>query len=71
MKYNKIRAITPRQVQAIRLLCAGRSQKQIADEMGCSIKTVGHHFDHAYLRTGARGRVMLALWAVRNGIVRL
>lgn len=63
--------LTPRQLQALQLLCAGRSQKQIADDLGISYRRVGHLFDQAYTRVGARGRVALVIWAVRKGLVRL
>lgn len=63
--------LTPRQLQCVRLLCMGMIQKQIAGELGVSLKTIRYHLQSAYARTGTSGQVTLALWAVRNGVVKL
>jgi len=59
-------ALTPRQHEAMRLLCRGLQNKEIARAMGIS-----HHTVHTvmmrdiYARLGARNRVEAALAYVR------
>ena len=55
--------------QAARILAAadayaavrGQSNQEIADAVGISVKTVGHHVQHVYRKAGVRSRAAAAL----------
>ncbi len=62
--------LTPRELQVLRLLVQGLSNKAIARELGISPRTVQHHSIHIYGKTGVRSRAGAALWAVEQGLYR-
>jgi DNA-binding CsgD family transcriptional regulator len=61
-------AITPRQTEILRMLCDGKSPKQIARELGISHRTVENHRWRIHQKTGCGG-VKLGVWAAKNGVV--
>lgn len=60
--------LTPREMEILQLVLAGGTNKGIATTLGISKKTVEFHLDNIYSKIGARARVMLAVWAVGQGI---
>jgi DNA-binding CsgD family transcriptional regulator len=49
-------ALTPRQLEILRLVAEGLSNGQIARRLATSEKTVGKHLENAYARLGAHSR---------------
>ncbi len=64
-------ALTPRELDAVRLVAEGLSNQEIADRLGVSPLTVRSHLSHVYGKLGLANRVELALYAVRAGWVAL
>ena len=62
--------LTERELQVLLALVRGGSNRQIADGLGISAKTVGHHVQHVYKKAGVRSRVAATLWAVEHDLVR-
>jgi DNA-binding NarL/FixJ family response regulator len=60
--------LTSREVEILRLVLAGYTNKAIAAEMGISEKTVEFHLDNLYTKIGARTRLMAGIWAMQHGI---
>lgn len=52
---------SPREVDVIRLLLLGKSNKQIAHALGISERTVEFHLNHIFEKTGVGSRVELIL----------
>ncbi|MBN1542025.1 response regulator transcription factor [candidate division KSB1 bacterium] len=52
-------AITPRESQIIRLICAGKSNREIASELYISLQTAKDHAYNIYRKTGVKNRVQL------------
>ena len=52
------------------MLVRGESNQGIADGLGISAKTVGHHVQHVYEKAGVRSRAAATLWAFENDLVR-
>lgn len=48
LQKNGTTQLSPREIQILDLLAKGQLQKQIADELGISPKTVGFHIGHIY-----------------------
>lgn len=63
--------LTPRQLEILGLIARGRATKQIAFELGLSVKTVETHRAMIMDRLGIREVAGLVLYAVRNGLVSL
>jgi predicted ATPase/DNA-binding CsgD family transcriptional regulator/DNA-binding XRE family transcriptional regulator len=60
--------LTVRQADVLRLLAAGRSNKQIAAELYLSPATVERHLATIYRNLGLAGRVEAARFAIEHGI---
>ena len=60
--------LSRREVEVLRLICAGRSDQQIADELFVSIKTVHSHLDRIRDKTGARRRPELVRYGIAHGL---
>lgn len=63
--------LTPRQLEILALIAKGRATKQIAHDLGLSVKTVETHRSMIMDRLGIREVAGLVLYAVRNGLVTL
>ena len=53
----------------LRLVAAGRSNKEIAGALVLSVRTVEKHVAAAYAKTGARNRAAAATYALRHGLL--
>jgi DNA-binding NarL/FixJ family response regulator len=61
-------ALTDRQLQVVRLLAAGLTNKEVAVRLGLTPKTVMHHTVAIYQRLGVRSRSEAVAWAIRGGV---
>lgn len=61
--------LTPREVEILRLIAAGRTSSEISRELSLSIRTVGRHITNVYNKIGARGRADATAYALRHRIV--
>jgi DNA-binding CsgD family transcriptional regulator len=61
--------LTPREVEVLRLLARGLSNKQIAARLVIAPKTVGNHIEHIYAKTGASNRAGAGLFAMQHGLL--
>jgi non-specific serine/threonine protein kinase len=60
--------LTPRQLETLRLVAEGLTNKEIALRLGITPKTVMHHLTVVFQELGVRTRTEAALWATANGI---
>ena len=60
--------LTPREVQILRLILAGHTNRAIASKIFISEKTVEFHLDNIYKKIGVRTRLMAGIWAMQQGI---
>jgi len=61
--------LTDREVEVLRLLASGLSNKQIAGALTLSPKTVGHHIEHIYAKIQVSTRPGATLFALEQGLV--
>lgn len=61
--------LTPRELNAVRLLLRGMADKAIARELGIAAVTVRLHLYHAFRKMGARNRLDAVRIALQAGIV--
>lgn len=59
--------LSPREIEVVRLVAVGRMNQEISDQLGISTKTVDTHIGRAKEKSGARNRVELVLWWLKNG----
>jgi len=61
--------LTEREVEVLKLLALGLSNKEIAARLVISPKTVGTHVEHIYSKIDASSRAMASLFAVQHGLL--
>ncbi len=61
--------LTDREVEVLRLVARGQSNKQIAAALGISARTAQHHVIHIYAKIGVSSRAAAALFAVEHRIL--
>jgi DNA-binding NarL/FixJ family response regulator len=61
--------LTNREIEVLRLAARGMSDREIAQQLSVSRKTVGHHIEHIYGKTGLSTRPGLALFAMQNELL--
>jgi putative nucleotidyltransferase with HDIG domain len=61
--------LTAREVEVLRLVARGHSNKAIAAQLHLSPKTVGHHVAHVYAKAAVSTRAAAALFAVEHGLL--
>ena len=61
--------LTAREIEVLRLLARGLSNKQIARALVIAPKTAGNHVEHIYTKIGATNRAGASLFAVQHGLV--
>jgi DNA-binding NarL/FixJ family response regulator len=62
--------LTPREVEVLRLLAAGVSNQQMAEELVLSLHTVRNHVQNVITKLGAHSKLEAVATAVREGLVR-
>jgi HD-GYP domain-containing protein (c-di-GMP phosphodiesterase class II) len=61
--------LTSREVEVLKLLAQGLSNKEIAARLVISPKTAGNHIEHIYTKIDASSRATASLFAVQNGLL--
>ena len=61
--------LTDREVDVLRLLARGQTNKQIASRLGISPRTAQHHVIHIYQKIEVSSRAAAALFATENGLL--
>ena len=61
--------LTGREVEVLKLLALGLSNKEIAARLVISPKTVGKHVEHVYSKIDASSRATASLFAVQHGLL--
>jgi DNA-binding NarL/FixJ family response regulator len=64
-------ALTPRELEVLRLLCSGRSNLEIGSEMGISELTVKTHVKRILGKLAVKDRTQAVLMALRRGLTHL
>ncbi len=63
-----VAALSPREAEVLRLVVEGLLNKQIAQRLGITERTVKAHLTSAYQRIGVADRTQAALWAQRHDL---
>jgi DNA-binding CsgD family transcriptional regulator len=61
--------LTPREIQVVRLVATGRTNKAIAAELYLSDKTVARHLSNIFVKLGSSSRVAATAFAYEHGLV--
>jgi DNA-binding CsgD family transcriptional regulator len=61
--------LSQREIEVLRLMALGKSNRDIADDLVISLRTVEHHVTSILNKTGAANRTEAAAYAARHGLV--
>jgi HD-GYP domain-containing protein (c-di-GMP phosphodiesterase class II) len=61
--------LTVREVEVLRLVTRGYSNREIAEQLTITRKTAGNHVQHIYDKIGATNRARAALFAMKHGLM--
>jgi len=64
-------ALTDREKQVFRLVAEGRSNKEVADDLGISVKTAMSHREHVMQKLDLHNRTELVRLALKLGVIRI
>ena len=68
---QQILHLTDKEMEFLKLACSELTYKEIADEMKVSPRTIDSYRDHLFQKLELKTRTGLALYAIKNGIVKL
>jgi DNA-binding NarL/FixJ family response regulator len=69
LRPSRASGLSEREIEVLRLMVHGMTNKQIAARLYLSPKTVGHHVEHIYTKIGVSSRAAAALFAMESGLV--
>jgi HD-GYP domain-containing protein (c-di-GMP phosphodiesterase class II)/DNA-binding CsgD family transcriptional regulator len=61
--------LTGRELEVLRLLARGQTNRQMARQLFISPKTVGRHVEHIYQKLGVSSRAAAAMFAAEHGLL--
>jgi DNA-binding CsgD family transcriptional regulator len=65
---SRTAALTPRELEVVKLVAAGATDEEIAASLFVSPRTIHSHLDNLLRKTGARNRTQLAVLSVLEGL---
>ena len=65
---EKFEGLTPRELDVARLLSQGKSNREIAEKLVLSERTVENHVGNILAKLGFDSRAQIAVWAVEKGL---
>jgi DNA-binding NarL/FixJ family response regulator len=64
-------ALTPRELEVLRLIARGETNQQIAEDLSLSVSTVKNHVHHIFGKLGASDRFQAVVMAIDRGLLTL
>jgi predicted ATPase/DNA-binding CsgD family transcriptional regulator len=64
-----VAGLTSREVEVLRLVARGQSNKEIAAQLVLSVRTIERHITNLYSKIDARGKADATAYAIRHGLV--
>ncbi len=69
MEARKPRTITPRETEVMALVAEGRRNREVAKDLGISVKTVETHRANIMNKLAFRNVAQLIVYAIQKGLV--
>jgi DNA-binding NarL/FixJ family response regulator len=63
--------LTDREKQVLKLVAEGKSNKEVAEVLGISVKTAMTHREHVMEKLGLHNRTELVRFAIKRGVIRV
>jgi DNA-binding NarL/FixJ family response regulator len=68
---SKTDEFSKRELDILQLICSGWSNKEIADKLHISFRTVENHKASLLLKAGVKNTISLIIYAIKNSIVKI
>ncbi len=68
---DKIHELTKRELEVLTLLAVGMYNKEIAEKLDISERTVKNHISNLFKKIGVTDRTQAAVFAIRNNLIRI
>jgi predicted ATPase/DNA-binding CsgD family transcriptional regulator len=68
VRHERPGGLSRRELEVLRLLAAGRTSGEIANELFISTRTAEHHIQNIYTKIGVSNRSLATRWAVTHGV---
>lgn len=65
---ERLTSLSAREIEVLRLVTQGKTNREIADELVISERTVINHLSHIFSKTGAENRAGATAYALRHGL---
>lgn len=62
-------SLTKREIEVLRLMVNGATNRDIAKDLKISYETIKEHVQHVLRKIGVTDRTQAAVWAVRSGVI--
>jgi DNA-binding NarL/FixJ family response regulator len=62
-------ALTPREIEVVRLVAVGKTNKEVAALLECSVETIKTHKSNILEKLNISNSVELTVWAMKQGLV--
>lgn len=69
LRRTGVAGLTAREVEVLRLVARGMSNKEVAAALVITPKTAGNHIEHIYTKIGVSNRAAASLFAMRRGLI--
>ena len=71
LMHSKVPEFTPRELEMIRLICEERTNKEMADMLFLSVRTVEGYRDKILEKIQAKNAVGIVVFAIKNNIYKI
>ena len=65
------RALTKREIEVVRLVSHGHKNREVAEKLGISVKTVETHRSNVMNKLALRNVVELIRYAIQKGLIKI
>jgi len=62
-------SLTATEIKVMALLGKGKSNKEIAQQLGCSVKTIKNHLNSVFQKLGVNNRTEAVVKAIEKGLI--
>jgi DNA-binding NarL/FixJ family response regulator len=66
---EQLAGLSEREIEVLRLLACGHSNRQMAQQLTISARTVDHHIRHIYAKIGVSTRAAATMFAMQHHLV--
>jgi len=69
VKELHMRGLTPREIEIIRMICMQKTNKEIGEKMGVSMRTIENHRTTILLKTNTKNMAGVVMYALKHKII--